>query len=141
MGRKSKTLEDYRAMARENELTFLGEEAPLEVRHSTFWRCNRCGREMQKSYNNVKYQNACRCRADTLTEGDYMRLADNLGLLWEGDSIPQNVHTATHWRSLKLNVGFRASYGALAYGKIPKSLALYVQEADYVSYRPEAQPE
>lgn len=128
LGRKSKSLADYRALAEENDLTFESEQAPAEISISTLWECKRCGRRLKKSYANVRYgQHACICRSDKqLHEDDYREIADRLGLRWAGDHLPKNVREPTTWFSSIQNGYFDAPYQALAYKKPSKMYAGYV---------------
>jgi hypothetical protein len=121
MGRKSLSLADYRHLADEFNLDFIG-PVPGQTRQSTTWRCRRCLRLLCKSYNNLKYGPLpCTCYSHRqLHEQDYRNLADRLGLIWQGDNLPQNTKQSTQWFSNAHNVGFEASYHVLAYGNASK---------------------
>lgn len=134
MPRKPLPLEAYQALAAECDLTFMEADSPQSARTACRWRCNRCHRLLEKSYNAVKYNpNPCRCRVTTLQAEDYHALAATLYLRWCGEILPENVHSLTIWWSGKRKVYFEAAYEHLAYGKIPEDLQEFVEETDRVS--------
>ena len=120
MARRSKSLEDYRALATEHELEFCGDAAPRYISDSVYWRCLRCQRLMRRSYSNVrKNRYNCNCRWQTLRPSDYTELASQVGIEWVGP-FPINSHQNTQWRS-RAGETFEASYLSL-YRNIPVRL-------------------
>jgi len=130
MGRKSKSVDEYRKLAEEAGLTWVDKTPPTEVRNSTIWNCSICDRTFTKSYNNIKYgRYPCICRSKKHHHrDDYIELASRLNLTWTGNRLPKNVHESTEWFSKKQNAVFQSPYHALAYGKIPTMYADYIVE-------------
>lgn len=112
MGRRSKTLADYENLAQENNLTFTGKVSPRYTTEKTNWCCNRCGRDLHRSYWSVQ-RTECFCQTRTLQEEDYHRFAEEHGLKWIGPRLPKNAHEKTTWANEAANNFFQATYNQL----------------------------
>lgn len=135
MSRKSFGIEEYQALAAENELEFIAAAPPVMTRLSTRWKCLRCGRILRKSYDVIRHKQSapCLCRVQGKTNGPekYKELADRLGIQWIGETPPQNIKAMTRWFNPHDEITFEAPYVSLAYSIIPERYAQYLPGALY----------
>jgi len=126
MGRRSYGLPEYRRLAEKKELIFLDGVTPTYTTDSVRWKCKRCGRIILKSYANTKRNPPCICYSKTLSENDYLNLAEQLGLKWVGETLPKTNKDETMWFSHKTSTNFKAAYYDMAYSVIRPDLRKYV---------------
>ena len=109
--RVPKTAADYRALAKERGLRWLGPPVP-NVGTNTGWECVE-GHHWLASYNNIQQGHGCPvCYGNApKTPADYHALARERGFRWVGPEVP-NVHTKTGWECEKGH-RWQAPYSAL----------------------------
>jgi hypothetical protein len=125
MPRKSKSYGEYMELAAKKGLTFLGEVTPRSVFTETTWRCNYCGKVMNKAYRSVKEApQGCFCQAKK-TKGieKYHQLAKSLGIEFvaEKGNYPRNTKVKTLWRGPSGEI-VEASYHDIGYGYISEAM-------------------
>jgi very-short-patch-repair endonuclease len=114
-----KTGRDYRALAEESGLLWLGPEVP-NIHTSTGWECEE-GHQWEASYNSIQQGSNCgKCAVDRLAQeprkkpSDYHALAEESGFLWLGPPVPNN-HTKTRWKC-KESHAWEATYHSIQSG-------------------------
>lgn len=126
---KRKGLSDYRTLAEERSLNFLGKIAPYSTRDTCKWSCKKCGREIQTSYSNlINATHGCRCQIGAVVqEEQYHKLGEALSLEWRGKKLPINTREDTEWYSKVTKELFVACYADLAYrNPVKRSLRKHV---------------
>lgn len=119
MPRKSLTLYHYNGLAEKSKCQLVG-DVPNRATIPTQWVCLVCGRNLNKSYNAMKYHSICVCRSEmVLKREDYQALAERLGVKWLGQ-YPPNSKVVVSWSGT--SGVFLASYHQLAYGFISQKL-------------------
>jgi hypothetical protein len=118
---------DYHKLANKKKVLWIGSRLPSSTIESTQWKCDLCGRELQKSYQAMRsYPNPCRCRSGTIkTPDDYRALAKSLSrqlscdVEFPNQDYPKNTYDKVLW--LFNDVEISESYHNLAYyDKIPE---------------------
>lgn len=98
--RASKTVSDYKALATERQLEWLGPVLPKNIYHKSRWKCLVCGQERNATYsairNTVRGCPLCSGLAK-LTAGDYAAIAAACGLFWLGPMVKNN-RRKTGWQ-------------------------------------------
>lgn len=110
-----KTEEDYRAVAEEYGLQWLG-PMPSNIGQKTLWRC-RNGHEFPSPYHTVSRGFGCRRCAGSFPKSpeDYHKLAEEKGFKWLGSQV-KNTNTKTQWVCPKGHLA-NAAYGEIYSGK------------------------
>lgn len=132
-GTKPKTADDYRTLARRRGFTWPDDVVPRTTQVKTVWRCSK-GHLWSAPYNSIQQGSNCPVCAGRVpkTADDYRKLAEQSGLTWTGEVVPERVRDATTWACCN-NHAWRATYNSVQQGsrcpycagKAPKT------EADY----------
>lgn len=113
-GYRPKTPADYRQLATERGVRWLGPVVSNVLTQKTRWRCA-LGHEWLSSYSNLQQGHGCPiCNGRRKTPVYYQQLAIERGLQWLGPEVP-TVQTKTHWRCA-LGHKWTASYRAVQRG-------------------------
>lgn len=125
MAKKSLSRAEYVLRGKHHQMTLLG-DAPQRATMPTLWRCDVCGRELEKSVNAIMWHSPCICRTPlTLKPNDYSELANRLGIQWQNE-YPHNNKVKVSWIGVH-GESFKASYTELAYDFIPSRLKGYLE--------------
>lgn len=115
-GNAPKTVEDYKVLADECGLEWIGLELPLNTSIKTTWECKKERHRREVSYQAVRKSGSCPyCDGNVQkTAEDYHTIFGTHGVKWLGPEVP-NVNTKTWWECEK---GHRwaTSYSCLRIG-------------------------
>lgn len=95
--RIGKTEDNYKAIAKENGFTWVGERVPNGVIDKTKWQCQH-GHQWEAHFANISSGFGCPyCAGNILKDPeDYHAVAMEFNLKWLGSEVP-NVRTKTRW--------------------------------------------
>lgn len=93
------TVKDYRSMARNNHIKWIGKILPANIKHPTEWECRNHHR-WSRSYSSMKKGGSCSKCAGTIKKSmeDYRNIATSRGWKWLGHALPKNNKSLTTWQ-------------------------------------------
>ena len=120
-GKARKKASDYRDLAANKSLTWLGRRVPRNVVEKTEWQCSHQHPPFRVCYShlaNYKHNGCRRCMGSIIrTAADYRALAKRRGLLWVSSVPPRNTGTPTEWQCLMCGHVWPASYNNIDVNK------------------------
>ena len=116
-GKAQKTAEDYRNLARDKGLKWLGPH-PGSVHGLTNWECSE-GHVIQTSFHVLKKapNNGCEICSGMAKkrQADYKALAKDRGMRWIGPRLPKDTKTPTNWECLLCGHQWMATFGNICH--------------------------
>ena len=97
-GKRETPKENYYEVAESVGFTWIG-EIPRTIQNPTLWQCPN-GHQLKLSLNWVR-RSMGKCKkcnpSRPITEDNYFKQADKLGIFWTGEKLPKNTNVATSW--------------------------------------------